>query len=372
MALKGYFGSPGSGKTYEVVENVILPALVRGRRVVTNVAGLDYEAISDYLVAKGHDREKLGKIVFIQLNDEIAGKFAVIEGDGEQAKLIAEKSIVQGGDMVVLDEVWRVWEDGQKIHSDDRRFLRMHRHLVHPGSLATCDIAIIAQNFTDVHRQVRSLVEERYEMSKHIALGMRNRYRVSIFTKGSRKPHQTLQKKYKSEIHELYKSHSMGKHAGKEVEVDGRGNVFKSSFFIIILPLCLILAVVGIFGLKRFFSGDSAKAKAQKEQAVLSEQKNISAMKTSPGANEFRNKSDQPQSLKTSEDLSPFRVSGYASDGKVVVLFIDVGGRSLLQRAADDNSLISGQYVETNLDGRRIGTYSGYEKLQNSSTALPR
>jgi len=359
MALKGYFGSPGSGKTYEVVENVILPAIVRGRRVVTNIAGLDYEAICDYLVAKGHERETLGTIFTIQLNEDIAGKFAVIEGDGEQAKLIEEKSIIRGGDMLVLDEVWRVWEDGQKIHSDDRRFLRMHRHLVHPVSLATCDIAIIAQNFTDVHRQVRSLVEERYEMSKHLALGMRNRYRVSIYTKGSRKPHQNLQKKYKSEIHELYKSHSMGKEAGKEVEVDGRGNIFKGALFTVFLPLAILAGIAGIYGVRYFFSGDGFKTKEQK-QKLLDE-------KTAASSSTIVKPAALPQPLIKQDDLSPFRVSGYASDGKVVVLFIDVGGRSLLQRAADKDSLISGQYVETILDGRRIGTYSGYEKKAESS-----
>ena len=164
----------------------------------------------------------------------------------------------------------------------------------------------------------------------------------------------------------------MGKEAGKEVEVDGRGNVFKSSFFTLLVPICLILAVVGIFGLKRFFSGEGFKTKAQKEQAVIDEKKTNVSNNKSLGLVDANKKADTPQVLKTSDDLSPFRVSGYASDGKVVVLFIDVGGRSLLQRAADDNSLISGQYVETNLDGRRIGTYSGFEKKPEPSSGIPR
>lgn len=37
MSLNGYFGKPGSGKSYSVVEYVVLPALKKGRHVVTNI-----------------------------------------------------------------------------------------------------------------------------------------------------------------------------------------------------------------------------------------------------------------------------------------------------------------------------------------------
>ena len=43
MAISAYVGVPGSGKSYEVVKSVILPAIATGRRVVSNVYGLDKE-----------------------------------------------------------------------------------------------------------------------------------------------------------------------------------------------------------------------------------------------------------------------------------------------------------------------------------------
>lgn len=362
MALKGYFGSPGSGKTYEVVENVILPAIKQGRRVVTNIAGLDFEAIADYLVSKGSERESLGSIFPILLNEDIAGKFAVIVGDGESAFLDEEKSIIRGGDMLVLDEVWRVWEDGVKLHADDRRFLRMHRHLANKVTHVTCDIALISQTFTDVHRQVRSLIEERYEMQKHIALGMRNRYRVSIYTKGSRLPHQTLQKKYQSEIHELYKSHSMGKQPGKEVEVDGRGNIFKGTLFSVFLPLALVACVAGIFGIRHFFSGDSYKKKDEVKSAESKPLANVVAVPGAPG--------NKPDSAKVNpidfENVSESRVVGYASNGGESIVFIDVGGKGLVQRVVDSKAVITGQYVEVQIDGKKVGTYGGKATKRDS------
>ena len=47
MAINAYTGLMGSGKTYEVVSSVVLPALLKGRRVVSNIEGLDYEEIAD-------------------------------------------------------------------------------------------------------------------------------------------------------------------------------------------------------------------------------------------------------------------------------------------------------------------------------------
>ena len=35
MAISAYIGIPGSGKSYETVCNVIIPAFTSGRRVVT-------------------------------------------------------------------------------------------------------------------------------------------------------------------------------------------------------------------------------------------------------------------------------------------------------------------------------------------------
>ncbi|MEI7352942.1 zonular occludens toxin domain-containing protein, partial [Pectobacterium parmentieri] len=45
MAISAYVGVPGSGKSFEVVRSVIIPAVAQGRRVVSNVYGLNPEKI---------------------------------------------------------------------------------------------------------------------------------------------------------------------------------------------------------------------------------------------------------------------------------------------------------------------------------------
>ena len=66
MSIKAYVGRMSSGKTYEVVSVVILGALARGRRVVSNIAGLDYPSMLDALVADGGPPEKVDELVQIE------------------------------------------------------------------------------------------------------------------------------------------------------------------------------------------------------------------------------------------------------------------------------------------------------------------
>ena len=47
MAISAYIGIPGSGKSYEAVCNVIIPAFTSGRRVVTNIYGLQKDKITE-------------------------------------------------------------------------------------------------------------------------------------------------------------------------------------------------------------------------------------------------------------------------------------------------------------------------------------
>lgn len=68
MAISAYVGVPGSGKSYEVVKSVILPAIETGRRVVSNVYGLDKEKIYQYLLKKNRKLtvEQLGDLVYVE------------------------------------------------------------------------------------------------------------------------------------------------------------------------------------------------------------------------------------------------------------------------------------------------------------------
>lgn len=281
MAINAYTGLMGSGKSYEVVENVILPALLAGRRVVTNVANLQQDDIFAYLVEKfGTDLVKLGQIVQV-VNDDIEKP----DFFPEEVKTgdVVLPSIVLPGDLVVIDECWRWWAAGAKITPAHMTFFRMHRHFVNPETKATCDMVLVVQDISDLDRKLKVVVENTYRMSKHKALGSTKRYRVDIFTsyKTTRAPYRSLQRKYNKEIFALYQSYSQGgENGGKEVAIDGRANIFKGALFRFVLPMFLLVFAFCFWWLWRFFH-PVPKTEAKPGAAVIQS----SSAKTLPEKN---------------------------------------------------------------------------------------
>lgn len=355
MAINAYTGLQGHGKSYEVVENVILPALLAGRRVVTNVANLDVEAITAYLV-KHHaaDPEKIGTIVQVQ-NDDIpkAGFFP----PEEKAGVVAAPSVVQGGDLVVCDEVWRWWATGQKMDPLHMVFFRMHRHFLHPETNVSCDVAVVVQDVNDLNRSLKAVVENTYMMTKLKSLGMESRYRVDIFQKTRmRKPYRQLQRAYKKEIFALYRSYSQGNgSAGKEVGIDGRNNIFKGALFKFVLPLALLFACFASWGVYRFFN---PKPKTP-------------AVKAAPAAgtsNTASPSSVAPLAAPSVGADSDWRVVGdYAFSGNHYVIV--TRGRSMRTLVNPRGFYFDALRAYGTLDGKQLTNYTGLQ--ENGGGILP-
>ena len=75
MAVNLYTGLMGAGKSMELTRSIILPALKSGRRVVTNLDGLNYELICAYLVKNDADAEKIGKLIIVKSMDFVSPSF---------------------------------------------------------------------------------------------------------------------------------------------------------------------------------------------------------------------------------------------------------------------------------------------------------
>lgn len=267
MAINAYTGLMGSGKSYEVVENVILPALAAGRRVVTNVANLQIDQINDYLVdILKADSDKLGQVVQVQNEDLTKPDFFPPEHPNEDGEL----STVQPGDLVVVDECWRWWSMGSKIMPAHMAFFRMHRHFTNPETGVSCDLVLVVQDIGDLHRQLKAVIENVYRMTKHKALGSSTRYRVDVYqgNKVTRSPIRSIQRKYNKAIFPLYQSYSHGDGKGKEVAIDDRNNIFKSTLFRVFLPLLLVVVAFPVYFLYRFFV--PAKEEGKQPQATAS------------------------------------------------------------------------------------------------------
>jgi zona occludens toxin len=252
MPINAYTGLMGSGKTYEVVGFVILPALLRGRRVVTNIEGLDYQKICAYLHAKHPDAD-LGELLLVT-NEQISadGFFPCRDGD--------EDAIVKGGDMVCIDEAWRFFGTSTKIPTTTQVFLREHRHYTDPQTQVSCDLALMLQSIGDLHRTVKSVVELSFRTHKLKTVGLNKRYRLDMFEGTNQKIStraNTWQKAYEPAIFGLYNSYAAG--SGKELAIDDRQNILKDPRNWAMAAGVLCLLGTGVWGINYLFSKYNGK-----------------------------------------------------------------------------------------------------------------
>ena len=255
MPLKAYIGLPRAGKTYEVVVNVILPSLRQGRRVVSNIAGLNYEAMCQVLYQEGIPQEQIGQLVSV--DHSLVEKPTFWRTDTDDVENV--EAFIQPGDLVALDEIWRFWKKRGDINPRSMNFFRMHGHMTHPKSGLTCEVALITQSIRDINENIRGVVDETYQMVKNTKLGSDKSYIVHIFQRGSTSKAdfiRTLSPRfYNPGNFPLYKSHSThkaGDAAAKESNPDKRGSILQGALFKVGIPLSLILIVSGFYFAYRF------------------------------------------------------------------------------------------------------------------------
>jgi zona occludens toxin len=222
MPINAYTGLMGSGKSFECVVSVIIPAICIGRRVVTNVDGIDNDACRAYCHEK-YDipLEKLGHIIHCK-NDDVQSVDFLPHG-------LDVDTFCKAGDMVCIDEAWRFWGTDCKILKQHAIFFREHRHYVDAITKVSCDLVLMVQDITDLHRTLKVVVELSFRTTKIKSLGFNKVYRVEMwegYKQTSRARISVANKTYDSQIFPLYSSYVGG--AGKELQVDKRQNILNN------------------------------------------------------------------------------------------------------------------------------------------------
>jgi zona occludens toxin len=354
VAINVYAGVMGSGKSYEVVVSVILPALLKGRDVVTNIKGMDYQKICDYLCSKfSADREKLGKLTIVTTDDFKKVDFFP---DEEKPEI---QSVVKFGDLVCVDECWLFWAQGCKISHNAMQFFRMHRHYNHSVTGVSCDIALMIQEMPALHRSIKGIVEMVFVMTKLKTVGLNDSYRVDIYP-GSRVTNSNREdyrvKKYDPDIFPLYKSYAAGQ--GVEDQIDSRQNLLKNKRLWFIAVGMLAAVFVGQHYVRRFFSGDGfGKTSLDANgKPVASVGTSGSAQVVQPGV---------PGLSKT------YRIAGrfVNAQGETWAVLSDSDGRLRVESPSVvfGHGLASAGVVE----GDRVTTYTGSGKSLLSSAQAP-
>ncbi|MFV9001285.1 zonular occludens toxin domain-containing protein, partial [Raoultella ornithinolytica] len=109
MPITAYVGVPRSGKSYEVVKSVIIAAVASGRRVVSNIYGLNEDKIKAYILKnyKNVKPEQLGVLVLVDN--------ATCVNENFLPSMENMDTFCKAGDLVIIDEVWRVWGSDKDI-----------------------------------------------------------------------------------------------------------------------------------------------------------------------------------------------------------------------------------------------------------------
>ena len=335
MAIILYCGRPGSGKSYGVVENVMIPAFQKQRLIYTNIP-LQIEAIKqDYPEAETH---------IVQFsNNDVTGEYLMS---------------IPGGALIIIDECWRYWPSGMKSNEmplTDKEFFAEHRHKAGADQL-TQEIVLVTQSPSQIAKCVKDLIDQTIMTVKADKVGMSNKYQVQIFSAcipsidRPGEPNQTGFGTYKPEIYKYYKSHTKSETglAGIEIKADKRGTIWGHWYIRYVAPVVLVGSIWGAWYIYKFFTGDAFEATKTAELAPVVNKPESQPVQKMP---------DRPRPLPVRESKR-FRVSGVVyHDGVQIVHLSDPLGQVTLLDAKDCKFGLNG--AECQVNGELVNKNTG-------------
>jgi zona occludens toxin len=248
MALTIYVGTPGSGKSYVAIHDLIIPAYQAGRHIVTNIKGVVPEYWADNLEpAKGC---ALGTIVKVdddyfanELNYPLMSKNNVVD----DAKTSA--TAIPAGAMIVVDEAYNQFPTGNETTKRMIEYVRTHRHFVDANGIAS-DIVLISQDTMGIHPRVRTVAEfvTSVRNMRYLPL-MAKRYRIDVYASHKMTKSSALGssiRKYKDDVFKFYKSFE-SEGAAKVVMTDKSHTAIKPKHYVF---LALIVAGIAFLAFK--------------------------------------------------------------------------------------------------------------------------
>lgn len=373
MAISAYVGIPRSGKSYEVVLSVIIENYIKGRRIVTNIEGISDDKVRDYcLTKKGAKEEGLGSLVKVTDEDCQRDDFFPYKGS-------YGSTICKAGDLICIDEVWRIFPTNQ-IKENHRSFIAEHGHFTDEITGVCCDLVVINQSVSGIPRFIKDRIETTFVISRLVALGFKNRYRVNVYV-GVKCNKQGLvaqyQNKFNDEIFKLYKSFDGVN--GKQTVIDDRQNFFKSGTFRLMMIFIILAFGYSYYSLKDFISPKKQESEQVQEAEEVKEIENkedvkpnntaINKVNESTNNDDFGGFGDIYRSMKAKDELvrnnkellsKNWRITGeLVKEGRLFVVLIDRKNNLRLEpRSLFENE---GRSLKGVIGGEVVSYYSGVD-----------
>lgn len=223
----------------------VIPALEAGRKVYTNIAGIDHAKLAELLGKPVADVEAL----LVVLTD---------------AQLVDLPSLDLENCLLVVDEVQNFWGTRDRLGPTMVKWVAEHGH-------HGIDVILMSQDIRDVHVIWRRRVEIRQVTLKLTGVGRPNSYSVTTYRgKGSELYEKVGTKvvKYDPKYFGIYASYSGGD-VSTDVYSDERSTVWGSAVFAKVLPVVFLAGAVGAWYMWRYFQApDSPTAPAVVAPAV--------------------------------------------------------------------------------------------------------
>lgn len=192
MAIYLYYGKIGDGKTYHVLANEVVPAARKGRKIYTNLDGLNVRRLSQYV-----DREV--DVVQWESVEQIRAAFQLAQDDKEGVTLAVDR-----GALLIVDEAQMIFDARQwkDTGPGTLRLCEYHRHF-------GLDIVFITQSPGRLDKSLCRLANESLHVKNLRFLGSMfgKRYVINVRqTPWDRETMATMTGAFKPEIFALYRS----------------------------------------------------------------------------------------------------------------------------------------------------------------------
>lgn len=352
MAIDAYVGLPGHGKSYGVVEHVIIPSLKQGRHVVTNIP-LNVDA----------------------LLMDFGGTIQQLPDDWFELEDLTEYAV--NGCVLVLDELWRRWPAGMLTNQasiGDKSLLAEHRHKVDKEN-RSMRIVLVTQDLSQIASWVRVLVETTYRIAKK----SKKFYVVSIYAgaiTGNKAPKTALIRqasgRFKKEVFVYYSSATQSEtgNVGDESTADNRASILKSWGLWALVGVVLLGGFIGVSGLIKFFSSPDPVPEKPKLSPVAEllrdeqERKSISKSTQAVFKEVLPTSSEPPLS-------TLWRVGGYVKGDGLERVALLSAGRVRYVPISSCEFYESGIDVFCDVDGERVTPWSGSGAVTTVFEAAP-
>lgn len=245
-------GPPGGGKSYEATVFHILPALTKGRKVITNLplvierlAQLD-PAFPD-LVQFVENRRGM-----VPATKNLLSRFTGLPKEPEEGIIRAFQTMTDyadpwrhpesgSGPLYVIDECHFAMPRGNTLIEVEEWF-SLHRHEL-------CDVLLITQSYGKVSKSIIDLVQVVYRVKKATAFGSNDRYIRKVVDGVRGDVVNTSIRKYEKRYFGLYKSHTRS-NGGSELGAEDIIPIWKRWPFMGAAAMFVLAAVI-------FFSSGS-------------------------------------------------------------------------------------------------------------------